>query len=496
MSTTQRAQAGARRVPRRPRRPTDASSLARARGATAADDHARLEAALTKRGYELLALVGDGGMGRVWLARARGAGVVAIKAMLPKVAGDPQFRAMFLDEGRIASRIVSPHVARVFALYEEEGLLFQVMEWVDGESLLDLHRAAHARRTSIPIAVVLRALAGACDGLHAAHELRDERGALRNVVHRDVSPANVLVSAGGLAKLVDFGVAKASERVAQSTLGFALKGRVHYVAPEYVMGQAIDRRADTWSMGATLYFLLAGRAPYAASNEAAALFKLASGEPIPPLPASVPSAVGAIVRRALARDPAARYATAAEMRDALDGAAAAIDPSEARSVLASYVAHNESEETRERRRMAQEAADDAGAAERDPVDELLENPPAEDPDSTTRTIPRTLAGAFVLRRRTIRRALGITAAALAGLGLLSLAAADGEPPPSRVATREAHPLKTLDDAKVDVFLEIYSAPSHATRAPSMPHARTVEPSPLRAAEAVSPLSPARRRYGF
>ena len=438
-------------------------------------------------------------MGRVWLACARGAGVVAIKAMLPKVANDPQFRAMFLDEGRIASRIVSPHVARVFALYEEGGLLFQVMEWVDGESLLDLHRAAHARRASIPIAVVLRALAGACDGLHAAHELRDERGVLRNVVHRDVSPANVLVSAGGVAKLVDFGVAKASERVAQSTLGFALKGRVHYVAPEYVMGQAIDRRADTWSMGATLYFLLAGRAPYAASNEAAALFKLASGEPVPPLPASVPSEVGAVVRRALARDPAARYATAAEMRDALDAAADALDPSDARLVLASYVAHNESEETRARRRMAEEAADEGCAAERDAIDELLtegESAEPADPDATTRTIPRTLAGALVLRRRAIRRALGIAAAALVGLGLLSFAAADGQPPPSAVATRDAHAPKTLDESKGDVFLEIYSAPAHATHAASAPRARTVEPPAARATEPLSPLSPARRRYGF
>jgi serine/threonine-protein kinase len=498
--TTQRGQVASRRARRRPLRAPDAQGFARARGTKAAEDQARLEAAITRRGYDLLAPVGDGGMGRVWLARARGAGVVAIKAMLPKVAGDPQFRAMFLDEGRLASRIVSPHVARVFALHDEDGVLFQVMEWIDGESLLDLHRAAQNRRASIPIAVVLRAIAGACDGLHAAHELKDDRGALLQVVHRDVSPANVLVSAGGVAKLVDFGIAKASERIAASTLGFALKGRVHYVAPEYVMGQGIDRRADVWSMGATLYFLLAGRPPYAASNEAAAIFKLTSGEPIPPLPAAVPADVAAVVRRALARDPAARYQTAAELRDALEAVALAIDPNDARSVIAAYVARNESDDARERRRMAEAAADDRAPAEGDapdaaPSDSADADGHADAETTTTLTIPQAFAPAAVpvRRPRAIRIAAGIVASALVGATLLAFGATDGVAAGARpVAIREPHGPKVLHEPRRDAFLEVYSARAHAA---SPPRTRAVE-SPPREAEALSPVSPAKRRYGF
>jgi serine/threonine-protein kinase len=302
---------------------------------------------------------GHGGMGSVWLARAHaaaaGARVVAIKAMLPKVADDPHFRAMFLDEGHIASRIASPHVARVFALHEDDGVLFQVMEWVDGESLRALHHAAAMRGERMPLPAILRALADACDGLHAAHEVKGDDGRPLLVVHRDVSPSNILVGPTGEVKLVDFGIAKARARIAESTIDFGIKGRIHYVAPEYALGESLDRRADTWSMGATLYYLLCGRAPFAASNETAVLFKLMSGEPIPPMPAAVPSDVVAIARRALQRDPAKRFATAGEMRDALAEAAERHDPRGGRELLSRFVAANESEHARERRQRASAA---------------------------------------------------------------------------------------------------------------------------------------------
>jgi serine/threonine-protein kinase len=295
-------------------------------------------------------------MGTVWLARVRASGarpkVVAIKAMLPKVADDPQFRAMFLDEGRIASRIASPHVARVLAMHEDDGVLFQVMEWVDGESLHQLHHAAACRGERMPLAAVLRAVADACDGLHAAHELKGQDGRPLLVVHRDVSPSNILVSPTGEVKLVDFGIAKARARIADSTINCGIKGRIHYVAPEYACGYPLDRRADTWSMGATLYFLLCGRTPFAASNETAVLFKLMSGEPIQPMPSTVPPDVVAIARRALQRDPSQRFATAGEMRDALCEAAERHDTRGGREILSRFVAANESDDVRERRRSA------------------------------------------------------------------------------------------------------------------------------------------------
>jgi serine/threonine-protein kinase len=327
------------------------------------DHQARVAAACARHGYELIMPAGHGGMGTVWLARVRAAAVrarvVAIKAMLPKVADDPQCRAMFLDEGHIASRIESPHVARVFALHEDDDVLFQVMEWVDGESLRHLHVAAAKRGERMPLVAVLRALADTCDGLHAAHEVKGHDGRPLFVVHRDVSPSNILVGPTGEVKLVDFGIAKARARIAQSTIDFGIKGRIHYVAPEYALGEPLDRRADTWSMGATLYFLLCGRAPFAASNETAVLFKLMSGEPIPPMPATVPPDVVAIAHRALERDPARRFATAGEMRDALAEAAERHDPRGGRELLSRFVATNESEDVRERRRSASAARKEA-----------------------------------------------------------------------------------------------------------------------------------------
>jgi serine/threonine protein kinase len=469
-------------------------AFARTRTARDADHHAKVAAACARRGYELVMPAGTGGMGTVWLARVRpGAGsarVVAIKAMLPKVADDPQFRAMFLDEGHIASRIVSPHVARVFELHEDDGVLFQVMEWVDGESLYELHLAAARRSERIPLAAVLRALADACDGLHAAHELKGDDGRPLLVVHRDVSPSNILVGPTGDVKLVDFGVAKARARFAESTMGFGIKGRIHYVAPEYAIGNSLDRRADTWSMGATLYFLLCGRTPFAASNETAVLFKLTSGEPIPPLPASVPSDVVAIARRALQRDPARRFATAGEMRDALAEAAARNDPRGGRELLSGFVAGNESADVRERRRIASDAK------EGNTVTLVF-------PGRVVSTTPERAA-----RRRRWLVALGIVATAITvAVPLVWRRTAVEERPASsqRVApvaeVDGVRASRTVDEGAPEeiVVPVVEKTPARASapippRAPE-PRSHVARPHPAPSTPP-SPPAPTRRHYGF
>jgi serine/threonine protein kinase len=476
-----------RRAPRRltGRRGAD-DAATRARAACDVDDHGRLVAACAERGYELLAPIGSGGMGRVWLARGVGASaaapVVAIKAMLPRVASDAEFRAMFVDEGRIASRITSPHVARVLGLHEIDGVLFQVMEWVDGESLLDLHAAASRGGQRIPMGVVVRALADACDGLHAAHEARGEDGRPLNVVHRDVSPANVLVSARGEVKLVDFGIAKARARVAHSTIGFALKGRIHYVAPEYALGEALDRRADTWSMGATLYFLLCGRAPYAASNEAAALFKLTSGEPVPPLPGSVPRDVAEIVHRAIARAPGDRFATASEMRDALQRVAGRLGAEASRASVARFVAEHESVRTRERRVIAGDAHAESPA-------------PTEEAARSFHVPESILAG------------IALVAVALSACVLMTLpgalALAPPPPPPPTTTTVERAPKSIEGDTTSELVLELPASPaprgaSHAAPPRVAPARSPAEASPIGAPPSAAPSAPrpVRRHYGF
>jgi len=186
--------------------------------------------------YDLLFQVAEGGMGSLWLARQHGKHgfdrIVAIKTILPKLASDPGFQQMFLDEARVVSRIEHPNVAQVLDLGEERGVLFLVMEWIDGESLVKLGRAvARETNATIPFGILGRIMVDACAGLHAAHELTDDEGLPLGVVHRDVSPHNLLVGFRGTTKVIDFGIAKARNRVAQDTSVGSLKGKLAYMAP-------------------------------------------------------------------------------------------------------------------------------------------------------------------------------------------------------------------------------------------------------------------------
>ncbi len=273
--------------------------------------------------YELLLPIAEGGMAMLWLARQRGKHgfdrVVAIKTILPKLAAEPGFRQMFLDEARVASRIEHVHVAQVLDLGEENGVLFMAMEWVDSESLINLGRSvARSAAGAVPVGILARVMADACAGLHAAHELKDDEGRLLNVVHRDISPHNLLISYRGIAKVIDFGIAKARNRLAHDTNVGTVKGKIAYMAPEQAMGQEIDRRADVWGAGATLYRYLAGRAPFSAANPVATLRLLTSGEPPPPLPPGVSPPMRAVVEKALELEPEKRFRTMEEMRLALE----------------------------------------------------------------------------------------------------------------------------------------------------------------------------------
>ena len=273
--------------------------------------------------YELICPVAHGGMASVWVARLTGKHgfekLFAVKTILPHYAQDPRFQKMFLDEARVASRIEHNNVAQVLDLGEANDILYLVMEWVDGDSLSKLSRAVRRRGAEIPVGVVLRVLADICGGLHAAHEVRGDDGEVLGVVHRDVSPQNILVNTKGIAKLIDFGVVKARGRVGGETGVGQLKGKIHYMAPEQALGRAIDRRADVWSIAAVAYHLLAGVPVYDGENELATLHLLTSGAEPPPLPASVPPALAGIVLGALRADPDRRSpGSAVEMQRALE----------------------------------------------------------------------------------------------------------------------------------------------------------------------------------
>lgn len=274
--------------------------------------------------YELLVPIASGGMAQVWAARLRGARqfqkIVAVKTMLPKLSEDEQFEQMFLDEASLASQIRHPNAVEILDLGEQYGILYLVMEWIEGVPLNQLMKAAKPRG-GIPYPIAARIALQSCAGLHAAHELRDEKGQLVGLVHRDVSPQNLLVTYDGVTKVVDFGVAKATALGGGATVAGQVKGKVSYMAPEQVNGEGIDRRADVFALGIVLYALTTGKHPFRRESEGATMYNICSNEPVVP-PSKVvpdyPAELEPIVQKALAKDRNQRYASCDEMLRALD----------------------------------------------------------------------------------------------------------------------------------------------------------------------------------
>lgn len=275
--------------------------------------------------YELLLPIAQGGMGSVWAARLKGTRgfqkIVAIKTLLPTVSNDPRFEQMFLDEAALASRIRHPHVAEILDLGEQDGLLYLVMEWVDGEPLNLVLRAA-ASEGGLPFAAAVRLASQVCRGLHAAHELRDDNGKPLGLVHRDVSPHNVLVSYEGVTKLVDFGVAKATSRLIETTGAGQIKGKIAYMAPEQLRCEDVDRRADVFATGILLYLLTLGRHPFMGGTSSETVQHICGSRPARPrdVNGQYPRRLEQVVLKALSKNPDDRYETADKMARALDRA--------------------------------------------------------------------------------------------------------------------------------------------------------------------------------
>lgn len=277
--------------------------------------------------YQLRFEIATGGMASVYLASARGpAGfekLVALKRIHPHLAKKPQFVEMFLDEARIASLIQHPNVCGVIDFGETEGTYYLAMDYLVGEPVSRLVRALARKKELVELerfpAIAARIIADACEGLHAAHEVKDQQGRSLNVVHRDVSPHNIFVTYDGGVRIVDFGVASADNRLHETTAG-TVKGKFAYMAPEQVRGSSPDRRMDVWSLGVVLFELLTQKRLFRRKTEAETITAV-QADPIPApseLVANVPAALDAIARRALSRDPDERYQTAREMgRDLL-----------------------------------------------------------------------------------------------------------------------------------------------------------------------------------
>ena len=292
--------------------------------------------------YELICPIAEGGMACVWIARQTGKHgferLVAVKTILPKLASEARFQSMFQDEARLSSRIRHGNVVQILDVGEQHGTTYLVMEYVNGDSLSTVHRFVKKHGQMLPVGVLLRILADVCGGLHCAHELRGDSGEPLGVVHRDVSPHNVLVSGSGEAKLIDFGIAKARDRLTGETNTGTIKGKIRYMAPEQALGGAIDRRADLWGIGAIMYDALAGRPPYDFGNDVKTLLALTSKVPPLPLPASVPAGVAAVVARALSKNAQERFVTAAEMQQSIEEAMVAANVATSTASVGEFLA--------------------------------------------------------------------------------------------------------------------------------------------------------------
>lgn len=277
--------------------------------------------------YEVLFRIAAGGMAEVYAARVMGeAGfqkLVAVKRMLPTLTDDEEFVTMFLDEARVAANISSPHVVQTLDLGRDgDGALYIAMELVVGVTLSRILKEAAKVRRAVPVAISVELLAQSALGLHAAHEAATPIGEPLEIVHRDVSPQNILVGIDGRARITDFGVARALLRTTKTDAG-RIKGKFAYCSPEQLRSENVDRRADVFALGVVAWEALAGQRLFVAEHPLATMERVQNMPilPVNQVRSRVPREIAEVIEKALQRDPDARFATAAEFAHELRAAA-------------------------------------------------------------------------------------------------------------------------------------------------------------------------------
>jgi eukaryotic-like serine/threonine-protein kinase len=311
--------------------------------------------------YLLLDRINIGGMAEVWRGKSFGAGgferLVAIKRILPNIAEDDEFIAMFQDEAKISVQLTHANICQIYELNRIAQSLYIAMEYVPGKDLRSIFDRARKKGEPPPVPLVCYVIGKLCEGLDYAHRKKDSYGRDLNIVHRDVSPQNVLISFEGEVKVIDFGIAKAAGKVTKTQAGI-LKGKFGYMSPEQIRGLPLDRRSDVFAIGVCLYELLTGERLFVGDSDFAVLEKVRKAEVLPPSTYNrrIPEALEKIVLRALAKDVNARYQYASELGDDLQRFLITSDSIFSRKDLMQYMKSTFAEEVdREKVRLAEYA---------------------------------------------------------------------------------------------------------------------------------------------
>jgi serine/threonine-protein kinase len=325
--------------------------------------------------YRSLFVIGRGGMGSVEVAIEQGPSqrIVALKRLLPESARDPRHKAMFLREARLAAVLTHPNVVRAFAFGEIHDELFLALEYVEGQPLSRVVETLRESGRCLNTDLAAYILASVCDGLHAAHELRDVDGNLLNVVHRDVSPHNVMIAYDGRVKLLDFGVAKFDVAGNETRTG-EVKGKMAYMSPEQALGERLDRRSDLFSMGAVLFECLTGRPMWGSGTDVDVMRKLALEQPprLGDATSEASAPLAALHSRLVSRDPDERPATARHVADELRHLAPLSQREDTETVLRSLMAGLFGEEAALRRAQLSDALSEAAPSEVEALRRSLE----------------------------------------------------------------------------------------------------------------------------
>ena len=408
----------------------------------------------TKLGkYTLVKKLATGGMAEVFLARADGpmgfAKKCVVKRILPHFNDDPRFIEMFLGEARLAAELNHPNLVQIFDFGQSDGQYYLAMEFIDGANLRVLNQAARRSHGPLGFAIAARMIALAAEGLHFAHELRDENGQFLNLVHRDISPDNILVSKNGAVKVVDFGIAKASTQPHLTKSGM-IKGKMAYMPPEQLAREPLDRRADLFALGIVFYELVTGGMPFDATSEVSIIQAIMSQKPLEKPTVyrpDCPPELEAIISKCLEKDRNNRYASCVELQADLETFIRSTGQTVGTREIAQLVEtvfENEADNT------VPSAGGGSGSGELLPPHPSAPHPIATESGSgTSKTALRSVESAAVQRSRTPM----FVALALVVLAALSVAGWFALRPPPVVAVIDAGvPEPVVPDAAVAVAI--------------------------------------------